>query len=147
MTSAYKVLLQIYPPEYLEAFASEMLEAFDEAHQERSRQGAASLLSFLFGEFFSILKGAMSEWAARLTYSIYHSSSYVSRSCQANRLLMRPAGVARESYFLTTSSISEAALIDDSGMCVNVHQRFVSASPLRRLVMLTCSMFVPIHSS
>jgi hypothetical protein len=147
MTLVYKVLLRIYPPEYLEAFANEMLEAFDEALQERSRKGAASLLSFLFGELFSILKGAMSEWAARVTYSIYHSSSYVSRSCQANRLLMRPAGVARESYFLTTSSVSEESLIDDSGMCVNVHQRFVSASPLRRLVMLTCSMFVPIHRS
>jgi hypothetical protein len=148
MTRAYKRLLQIYPPEYLEAFANEMLEAFDEALQERSRQGVASLLPFLLRELFSIFKSAVSEWAARLTYSIYHSSSYVSRSCRANRLLMRPAGIARESYFVeATANVSEAALIDDSGMCVNVHQRFVSASPLRRLLMLTCTMFVPIHRS
>jgi hypothetical protein len=148
MTRAYERLLQIYPPEYLEAFADEMMEAFDEALQECRRQSAASLLSFLLMELFSILKSAMSEWVARLTYSLYHSSSYVSRSCRANRLLMRPAGVARESYFVeTTAGVSDAALIDDSGMCVNVHQRFVSASPLRRLLMLICTMFVPIHRS
>jgi len=146
MTRAYTYLLKIYPPEYLDAFANEMLDAFNEVFEERSRQGIASLLSFLLAELFSIIKGAFKEWAARFTYSIYHSSSYVTRSCRADRLLMRPAGVARASYFVEApSEVNEPDPIDNNCMCVNVHQRFASASPLRRLLMLICEMFVPMH--
>jgi len=148
MTSAYKTLLRVYPPEYREMFAHEMLDAFEGAFQERWRGGKSSLLLFLFLELVSILKGALTEWIARFTYSIYHSSSYLSRSCLPNRLLMRPAGVAREAYFFESAMGSkQPAPADDKNMCLNIHQRFVSASPITRLLMLTCAMFLPMHRS
>ncbi|HKA18629.1 MAG TPA: hypothetical protein VKN18_09945 [Blastocatellia bacterium] len=148
MLRAYKALLQIYPPEYCEMFAHEMLDTVEGVLLERSRRGALSLLLFLFLELVNILKGALTEWIDRFTYSIYHSSSYLSRSCLPNRLLMRPAGVAREAYFFESTPDSEqSAGGDDSGMCLNVYQRFVSASPIRRLLMLTCAMLFPMHRS
>src|SRR5262245_28851342 len=134
MIRAYKALLQIYPPEYREMFALEMLDVFENVFQERSRLGASSLLLFLFKELVSIIKGASTEWVDSFTYSIYHSSSYLNRSCLPNRLLMRPAGVARDVYFFESAPASErSAPPDDNGMCLHVHQRFVSASPIRRL--------------
>src|SRR5262249_47624318 len=144
MTRAYKALLQVYPPEYREMFAHEMLDAFDEVFQERSRRGASSLLLFLFLELVCILKGALTEWIAKFIYSIYHSNSYLSRSCLPNRLLMRPAGVDREVYFFESApdSKQQPAPADDHSMCLNVHQRFVSASPIKRLLILTCAMFL-----
>ena len=148
MTLAYKALLRLYPPEYREIFANEMLSVFEEVLQEHRRRGALRLLSFLFTELVSIINGALKEWIARFTYSLYHSNSYISRSCMPNRLLMRHAGVAREAYFVEAKPGGKNLMIpDDSGMCVNVHQRFVSASPLRRLFMLTCAMFFPMHRS
>ena len=148
MTRVYKALLRIYPKEYREMFASEMLDAFADVFQECSLKGTSSLLLFLFLELVSILKGASTEWIARFNYSIYHSSSYLSRSCLPNRLLMRPAGIAREAYFLEVAPGSKrSAPADYNGMCLNVHQRFVSASPIRRLLMLTCALFLPIHHS
>jgi hypothetical protein len=148
MLRAYKALLQIYPPEYREMFAHEMLDAFQEICQEHGLRVGLHLLPLLFRESLSILKGASAEWIARFTYSIYHSSSYVRRSCLPNRLLMRPAGIAREAYFLEAAHGGTRSVADDdTGMCLNVHQRFVSASPLRRLVMLACARFIPIHRS
>ena len=148
MTRAYEALLQIYPREYREMFAHEMLDAFDDVFHERCRLGASSLLLFLFMELISILKGASTEWIDRFTYSIYHSSNYLSKSCLPNRLLMRPAGIARDAYFFSSApGIKRSAPADDRGMCLNVHQRFVSASPIRRLLMLTCAMFLPMHRS
>src|SRR5262245_36000854 len=135
MTRAYKALLQIYPPEYRAMFAGEMLVAFEVLSRERSRLGASSQFLFLFMDLGSILKGASTKWIDRFTYSIYHSSSYLSRSCLPNRLLMRPAGIAREVYFFESDPGSKRlAPADDSGMCLNVHQRFVSSSPIRRLL-------------
>jgi len=147
MTRVYKALLRIYPQEYREMFASEMLDAFEDVFQEFCLRGPSSLLLFLFLELVSILKGASTEWIARFNYSIYHSSSYLSRSCLPSRLLMRPAGVAREAYFLELGPGKRSAPSDYNGMCLNVHQRFVSASPIRRLLMLTCALFLPIHHS
>ena len=148
MTRAYEALLQIYPPEYRAMFAREMLDAFEDLFQEHSGLGASSLLLFLFKELVSMLKGASTEWIDRFTYSIYHSSNYLSRSCLPNRLLMRPAGIAREVYFFESAPGSKrSAPAADSGMCLNVHQRFVSASPIRRLLMLTCEVFLPMHRS
>jgi len=148
MIRAYKALLQIYPPQYREMFAHEMLDAFQDVFQERCRLGASGLFLFLFMELVSIIKGASTEWIESLTYSIYHSSNYLHRSCLPNRLLMRPAGVARDVYFFESAPGSErSAPTDDNGMCLNVHQRFVSASPIRRLLMLTCAMFLPMHRS
>lgn len=148
MTRAYEALLQIYPPEYRAMFAREMLDAFEDLFQERSRLGSSSLLLFLFMELVSILKGASTEWIDRFSYSIYHSNNYLSRSCLPNRLLMRPAGIAREVYFFESApGTKRSAPADDSGMCLNVHQRFVSASPIRRLLMLTFAMFLPMHRS
>ena len=146
MTCAYKALIRIYPPEYREMFAEEMLVAFQETLQEQSRRSGTSLLSFLLMELLGILKGACSEWLARFTYSLYHSSSYMRRSCLPNRILMRPAGIDKEAYFLDAATNTTRTVADsDTGMCLNVHQRFVLASPLRRLVMLACARFLPMH--
>ena len=148
MTRAYKALLKIYPPEYRETFANEMLSAFEEILQEQNRRGALGLSLFLLTELVSIVKSALAEWIARSIYSMYHSNSYISRSCLPNRILMRPAGVARESYFVEAKpGGKDLIVLVNSEMCVNVHQRFVSASPLRRLFMLTCAVFFPIHRS
>lgn len=146
MRRVYETLLQLYPRDYSELFAAEMLSAFEEAFEERRRHGSAGFLRFVLAELISLVRGVRAEWIAKTAHGVYHSSSYIGNSCLPDRHVMRPAGVARKLYFVDqTSSAVAAELIDEAGMCVNAHQRFVFASPLKRLLILTCTLFLPMH--
>ena len=139
MKRAYKNLLHLYPKDYREVFAAEMLAVFEEASDERRGR---SLLRFALVELMSLVIGAGDEWIAKLTYGVYHSNSYISGRCLPDRQMMRPAGVTRTSYSAGQTAVD---LIDEAGMCVNAHQRLVFASPLRRLLIFTCAVFLPVH--
>jgi hypothetical protein len=147
MRRVYKTLLRLYPRDYTELFAAEMSAAFEEAFEERRRQGAAIFLRFAVAELTGLVAGAMAELIAKSVYALYHSnSSYISGRCLPDPLRIRPAGLSRESYFATQAASAKTAdLIDETGSCLNAHQTFVLASPLRRLLILICKVFLPIH--
>ena len=128
-------------------FAAEMSAAFEEAFEERRRQGAAILLRFAVSELMGLCAGAVAELMAKSVYALYHSnSSYISGRCLPDPLRIRPAGLSRESYFAALHAPAKTAdLIDETGTCLNAHQTFVLASPLRRLLILICKVFLPIH--
>ena len=146
MSRVYKVLLQLYPADYADVFSPEMLAAFEQAFEEHRRLGSAGLLHFLLAELISLLRGIWAEWVAKTAYNIYHSNSYTGQRCAPDRRLMRPPGVDRESYFAEQNARAKVAdLIEENAVCVNAQQRFVFASPLRRLLILTCAVFLPMH--
>lgn len=141
---AYAVLLRLYPGDHRALFAAEMLATLDEAAEERRAHGRVAFIRFIVAELIGLVTGVAAEWVARFTYSIYHSNNYINGRCLADPGLMRPAGVARESFSGARHACA-GGLIRETGMCVNAHQRFVVASPLRRLLILTCGVFLPMH--
>ena len=147
MRRVYKTLLRLYPRDYTELFAAEMLAAFEEVSEERRRQGAAIFLRFAVAELMGLVTGAVAEWIAKSVYTVYHSNSnYISGRCLPDPLRIRPAGLSRESYFAALHAPAKTPdLIDETGTCLNAHQTFVLASPLRRLLILICKVFLPIH--
>jgi hypothetical protein len=148
MRRACKTLLQFYPRDYREMFAAEMLVVFEEASEERRRHGSAVFVRFAVAELMGLVTGAGAEWIAKSAYALFHSGSYISGRCLPDPRLMRPAGITRESYFAAQTATAKATdLIDEAGTCVNAHQRFVLASPLRRLLILICGVLLPIHPS
>ena len=143
MRRVYKTLLRLYPRDYAELFAAEMLTIFEEAYKDRRRQGSAVFLRFAVAELMGLASGAGAEWIAKSAYNIYHSGSYISGCCLPDPLRIRPAGV---SHFAAQRAPAKAIdLIDEAEMCVNAYQKFVFASPLKRLFILTCGVFLPIH--
>src|SRR5262245_34154675 len=146
MMRVYKTLLRLYPRDYTEVFAAEMSAVFEEAFEERRRQGTAIFLRFAVEELMGLVTGAVAEWIAKSVYSVYHNNSYISGRCLPDPLRIRPAGVSRESFFAALHAPAKSAdLIDETGTCGNAHQTFVLASPLRRLFILICKVFLPIH--
>jgi hypothetical protein len=147
MRRVYKTLLRLYPRDYTKSFAAEMLAAFDEASEERRRRGAAIFLRFAVAELTGLVTGAVAELITKSVYALYHSNScYISGRCLPDPLRIRPAGLSRESYFAALHAPAKTAdLIDETGTCLNAHQTFVLASPLRRLLILICKVFLPIH--
>ena len=141
---AYACLLRLYPRDHRAFFAAEMLATFEQAAKELRGNGWIAFISFIAAELIGLVTGVAAEWTARLAYSIYHSNSYISGRCMADPGIMRPAGVARESYSAAQPGAVNV-LIRETGMCVNAHQRFVVASPLRRLLILACGVFLPVH--
>src|SRR5215510_9618456 len=101
MRRAYKILLRLYPGDYREIFAAEMLAVFEEASEERRRHGAIVLLRFAVVELMSLVSGSWSEWIAKMAYAVYHSnSSYINGRCLPDARKMLPPGASRESYDL-----------------------------------------------
>lgn len=146
MRRVYKTLLRLYPRDYTEVFAAEMSAVFEEVSEERRRQGTTIFLRFVVAELMGLVIGAWAEWIAKSIYAVYHSNSYISGRCLPDPLRIRPAGVSRESHFAALRAPAKTAdLIDETGTCVNAHQTFVLASPLRRLLILICKVFLPIH--
>jgi len=146
MPRVYKYLLRLYPAEYRALFGEEMSACFEKAAGECRELGVIALTCYAVVELGGLLKAACVEWIARFTYSIYHSNSYITGRCLPDNGLMRPAGVARSTYSVTHAQrTATTPPIDDAEMCVNAHQRFVLASSPRRLFILTCAIFLPMH--
>lgn len=146
MTRIYKTLLRLYPAEYRALFAEEMSDCFEKAAAECRERGTVSVLCYLIIELGGLAKAVGTEWIARFTHSIYHSNGYIAGRCLADIGLMRPAGIARSAFsFLQVQVMTENNLTDDGEMCVNAHQRFAFASSPRRLLILTCAIFLPMH--
>ena len=67
MRRAYAFLLEFYPRDYRAMFAREMRNAFDITAEEIRAGGRAVLLRFAAAELLGLIKGAGSEWIAKLT--------------------------------------------------------------------------------
>jgi len=80
---AYRTLLHLYPRDYFNAFAAEMLEAFESAGAARPVQ-----------EFAGLLASVGREWIAKLT-----TDRAVRGRCLPDLRMMRPAGVSKEAWF------------------------------------------------
>jgi len=124
-----------------------MLAVFEEASEEHRRHGSIVLFRFAVVELMGLVSGAWTEWIAKTAYAVYHSnSSYINGRCLPDERKMLPSGASRGSYYLLrTAQAKMIDPIDEGEMCVNVLQRFTHASPLRRLFILICGVFLPIH--
>ena len=147
---AYAFLLRLYPREYREYFGREMLAAFEEAAAERLRpsrrsrtRSARAVLGFAISELAALCVGATLEWAARLSYSLYHSNTYIGSRCQLNPAMMRPPGVTRKPCEPGFGAGLDAKA--DIELCANAHQKYALASPLGRLAMSLCQHVLPVH--
>ncbi len=67
MRQAFRAILRLYPADYREIFASEMMEVFDQAVEGRRRQGVLSSVSFAIRELIGLLGGLAKEWVYRGT--------------------------------------------------------------------------------
>lgn len=65
MKRIYKALLRLYPADYRELFAAEMLSVFTEAAEARRKPPA--LVAFALTELIGLIGGAGAEWAAKFT--------------------------------------------------------------------------------
>jgi hypothetical protein len=139
----YSSLLRLYPRDYRVVFAEEMLAVFNEAAQERMRQGWAVCARFILRELAGLVTGATREWFAKWAYSVRHSNSYISGRCLPDRLFMRPAGVGWEAFYGSRIWQGKGTGRADRGQagnlrsqgCLNAQQRFESGSSLRRLLL------------
>lgn len=72
MQALYRAILRLYPPEYRAAFASEMIEVFEQASVNSGARSLPKRAWFAAREFTGLLKGVVSEhgakWAAKDTY-------------------------------------------------------------------------------
>jgi hypothetical protein len=87
MKQAFRILLRLYPDDYLSFFGAEMEVAFERACAERS-------VGFALRELIGLVVGAMAEWFAKWTTD----SSERARGMPDLRL-MRPTGVSPEAWF------------------------------------------------
>lgn len=94
MNRVYANLLRLYPYDHRAFFAAEMLTAFEEAAQEQRARGRAAFLRFALAELLGLLRGAGSEWIAKLT-----CDPAIRGRCLPDVRMMRPPGVTRESWF------------------------------------------------
>ncbi len=86
--SIYRVLLRLYPHDYFDAFAGEMLNAFESVVQEHPDA------RFVLAECAGVLAGATAEWFAKLT-----TDRAVRGRAMPDLRMMRPAGVSKEAWF------------------------------------------------
>lgn len=98
MRRLYRALLALYPYDYRQAFAAEMLHALDSACAQR--RGAR----FHVAEILGLLAGAAREWLAKLT---------TDRAVRGRTLpdirMMRPVGVPREQWFARAGAERECS--------------------------------------
>ncbi len=98
MSRLYRALLALYPNDYRQAFAVEMLRAFDSAAAERRG------LRFHVEEMLGLLAGAAREWFAKLT---------TDRAVRGRTLpdirMMRPVGVTRAEWFARAGAERECS--------------------------------------
>jgi hypothetical protein len=91
---AYTTLLRLYPRDYRAMFAREMWNAFEITGAERRAHGRVVLVRFAAAELIGLLKGAVSEWIAKLT-----TDSSIRGRALPDLLLMRPPGVSWEAHY------------------------------------------------
>lgn len=142
MQLIYKMLLLLYPAEYRLAFGFEMIEVFEQSRAIRAR-GLFRSLRFNLLEVAGLVVGAGTEWFAKCTYGIYHSTNYIEFRCLADRRFMWPQSV--DQRWTHQSTDDSPVAVDDTGMCINAHQMFLFASSPRRLLISVCRLFLPIH--
>ena len=75
-------------------FAREMRNAFDITAEEFRASGRAVLLRFGAAELLGLIRGAVSEWIAKLT-----TDRCVRGRALPDLVIMRPPGVTREVHF------------------------------------------------
>jgi len=64
--TVYRVLLCLYPDDFRQQFAEEMLEIFQQRIDDLSTGGGAKFASFGLREFTGLLIGAAREWMAKI---------------------------------------------------------------------------------
>jgi hypothetical protein len=103
---AYQTLLRLYPSDYASLLGGEMLDAFEQAAEERRRQSRLAFIRFLVAEFSGLSFGAAEEWFDKLT-----TDPSVRGRHLPDLRMMRPPGVARELWFAGPSLDRPDALL------------------------------------
>jgi hypothetical protein len=90
MIRIYVALLRLYPRDYRAMFAREMRNAFEIT----ARETRADVIPFVAAELIGLIRGALSEWIAKLT-----TDRTVRGRALPDLVMMRPPGVTREVHF------------------------------------------------
>jgi len=106
ITSVYKLLLRLYPWDYITTFAVEMVTAFENACEEHQLRGRWSFICFAMSELSSLMVGAGTEWLAKLT-----TDRSLRGRCLPDLRMMRPPGVPWEVWFAAAGSNVEQKLL------------------------------------
>ncbi len=69
MKHIYLALLRLYPREYRVTFRAEMLSAFEEAAQDRRKDGIGVSIGFVLAEIWGLAVGIAPEWRAKFAQS------------------------------------------------------------------------------
>jgi hypothetical protein len=96
----YEFALRLYPADYHARFASEMVIAFEEAADDRCRDGALAALRFARAEATSLILGIGREWLAKVTSDRSWRGRYLP-DCRR----MRPPGVTPQQWAAGLASI------------------------------------------
>jgi hypothetical protein len=65
MRRLYQAILSLYPAGFRAAFAAEMIAVFDKASADARKKGVLKFMSFTISEITGLVKGFLSEHAAR----------------------------------------------------------------------------------
>jgi hypothetical protein len=95
----YQALLGLYPRDYRDRFAAEMLAAFEESLEELRAHGRTAW-DFALSEFAGLVAGAALEWIARIT-----TDASVRGRILPDRRRMRPPGVCWEAHYGPAASL------------------------------------------
>jgi hypothetical protein len=109
MRRAYRTLLRLYPRDYRELFAAEMLTTFEKAAAEHRRQGLHVFVRFALAESIGLIIGAVTEWIAKLA-----TNSSV-RGVGQNSLSDEVIEAQRRITFLVSSTVHAIANHDFPG--------------------------------
>ena len=94
MKCVYQALLGLYPYDYQASFTAEMMTAFEDSGLDRRAQGFTAYLRFCCVELTSLALAALREWIVKWT-----TPKMIRARSLPDLRMMRPPGVARETYF------------------------------------------------
>jgi hypothetical protein len=94
MIRIYVALLRLYPRDYRAMFAQEMRNAFEITADETRARGRFAILRFVAVELIGVIRGAASEWIAKLM-----TDRTIRGRALPDLVMMRPPGVTREVHF------------------------------------------------
>jgi hypothetical protein len=92
--TVYITLLRLYPRDYRAMFGREMRRAFEITANDCRAAGRACFRHFVLTELTGLMKGAASEWIAKLT-----TDRTIRGRAVPDLVMMRPVGVTREAHF------------------------------------------------
>ena len=134
MIRAYRILLRLYPNDYRNVFAGEMLNAFALALDERRGRGTPGEIGFVLGEFMGLIAGACAEWISKWTTNgATREIGFAAASASRNVLPEEVVEVQGRIVVLIERTVHAIANHDFAGARTYFHEEREARDQLRML--------------